>query len=409
MVVVKQIPSFKVREFEARINKLNKRAEKLGLELTAIKIVGTKIRYIWIENTFGEHSQPVVCSSDMPSNDSWPVEYTLIEVTETAQIKIKGWEFQAVIDFRAEQNMVYPIRDDITVPEKYRTQQCCEHCNINRRRVRTFVLRHENGDYKCVGSGCLIDFVGHAEAEKIAQMLAEKYILDMQKELNGDVEDFTRERNGDHQLFSVVELISRSILIIKEYGEYVSYGAAQERHVSSTSEVLRQHVVNYKAPENNTEAEKLIEWFNAKFPTTTENTNSYVNNLRAAIVNKFVPKKDMGLLASFPAFAAKEQEKEKRALLPVSNKFFGNVGERIVVTGTVTGLISFTAPSFYGKNGVATKFIWKIVDAQGNLFVWFTELGNVDKGSVVVLKGTIKEHKTYNGECQTVLTRCKIQ
>ena len=61
-------------------------------------------------------------------------------------------------------------------------------------------------------------------------------------------------------------------------------------------------------------------------------------------------------------------------------------------------------------------------DAEGNTFTWKTTNGlgidvkknehitweSAEEGQTVVLKGTVKEHNEYNGEKQTVLTRCKV-
>lgn len=47
---------------------------------------------------------------------------------------------------------------------------------------------------------------------------------------------------------------------------------------------------------------------------------------------------------------------------------------------------------------------------DGYTFTWFTskDLEELEKGDIVTLKGTIKEHKEYKGYKQTVVTRCKI-
>lgn len=39
----------------------------------------------------------------------------------------------------------------------------------------------------------------------------------------------------------------------------------------------------------------------------------------------------------------------------------------------------------------------------------FDYFEHVQKGSVVILDGTVKDHKEYKGDKQTVLTRCKIK
>ena len=69
---------------------------------------------------------------------------------------------------------------------------------------------------------------------------------------------------------------------------------------------------------------------------------------------------------------------------------------------TVKGLSGFDG--MYGWTSVVT-----FEDEDENIFVWFTskEL-SIAIGENVTLTGTVKEHKTYKGVKQTILTRCKI-
>lgn len=66
-----------------------------------------------------------------------------------------------------------------------------------------------------------------------------------------------------------------------------------------------------------------------------------------------------------------------------------------------------------------TKWFYSMKDESGNIFTWTAsspmglEINNafhsVKKGDTVILDGTVKDHKEYKGDKQTVLTRCKIQ
>lgn len=91
--------------------------------------------------------------------------------------------------------------------------------------------------------------------------------------------------------------------------------------------------------------------------------------------------------------------------------YIGNVNEKIEVSTTYKKTFTFFSP--YGET-----HIHKFTDENGNVFVWktskmveYTKNGRcelVPEGSVVKISGTIKEHKEYNSEQQTVLLRCKI-
>lgn len=93
------------------------------------------------------------------------------------------------------------------------------------------------------------------------------------------------------------------------------------------------------------------------------------------------------------------------------SQHIGSVGDKIEKTVTLTRISSYvTSYTYYGEE----HFVYNFVDEFGNVLVWKTskapdEFNNeLKKDSTVTVKGTIKEHSEYNGEPQTVLTRCKI-
>lgn len=87
----------------------------------------------------------------------------------------------------------------------------------------------------------------------------------------------------------------------------------------------------------------------------------------------------------------------------VDSNFVGKVGDKLNLDLTLKK--SFNFESTFG-----TQYIHKFVDTDGNIFVWKTsnslyEIKELDTCSML---GTVKEHSEYNGEKQTVMTRCKV-
>lgn len=85
------------------------------------------------------------------------------------------------------------------------------------------------------------------------------------------------------------------------------------------------------------------------------------------------------------------------------SEWVGEEKERLRdIAATVKGISYFNG--MYGWTSVVT-----FEDEDENIFVWFTskEL-SIAIGENVTLTGTVKEHKTYKGVKQTILTRCKI-
>lgn len=86
--------------------------------------------------------------------------------------------------------------------------------------------------------------------------------------------------------------------------------------------------------------------------------------------------------------------------------YVGTVGERLTLNLTVSNVYKFVGQAYGRPWMTETTFINKMVDSEGNVFVWKTTSGSLTGN--VTLKATVKEHTEYNGEKQTILTRCKV-
>lgn len=95
----------------------------------------------------------------------------------------------------------------------------------------------------------------------------------------------------------------------------------------------------------------------------------------------------------------KEVQDDYEAKHAVETNFFGSIGDKI--ERKVRCVASFCFAGYYGDS-----YLNKLIDEEGNVFVWKT--GRALNGATAIIKGTIKEHNEYNGEKQTILTRCKI-
>lgn len=95
-----------------------------------------------------------------------------------------------------------------------------------------------------------------------------------------------------------------------------------------------------------------------------------------------------------------EEEKAK-------SEYIGQVGEKIEINVTLKKSIWYEAPSFRGF-GTETRYIHIFKDGD-NTLIWKTWNGiGKESGETLTIKGTIKEHNEYEGEKQTILTRCKV-
>ena len=81
--------------------------------------------------------------------------------------------------------------------------------------------------------------------------------------------------------------------------------------------------------------------------------------------------------------------------------YVGEVGERLSLELLV--IDTYAMESNYGSS---TMHVME--DADGNAFIWTTSAKTLTPGVNYKVKGTVKDHKTYKGKKQTILTRCNI-
>lgn len=84
-----------------------------------------------------------------------------------------------------------------------------------------------------------------------------------------------------------------------------------------------------------------------------------------------------------------------------NSDFVGEVGERLELWLTVKK--THQTEGYYGYSTIHI-----MEDEDENTFVWITSSKSMEEGAYVHLRGTVKEHKTFRNQAQTVLTRCTL-
>ena len=103
----------------------------------------------------------------------------------------------------------------------------------------------------------------------------------------------------------------------------------------------------------------------------------------------------------YTKYLEKKALEEQRNTDKAKSQYIGNVGDRIRIT--VANAETVTSwETMWG-----TTWLEKIKDESGNVYIWKTSAcTDIKPGKT--LTGTVKDHSEFNGEKQTVLTRCKV-
>lgn len=162
----------------------------------------------------------------------------LLEVVlDVGKVAIEGWTFVAKLDHSQETGTIVRALPNtgIEIPTGYRTAAPdCDHCGHRRQRRDTYVLRHDDGSFKQVGSTCLSDFLG-VDAAFLGR-LAECYSYAAEAASSGGGSGM-----HDRRYIILDEFLAHTAAIIRTQG-WVSGGYAYKAGVSSTRELAIENM-----------------------------------------------------------------------------------------------------------------------------------------------------------------------
>jgi hypothetical protein len=414
-----KIPAANLPELQARLAGLTKRAAKVAKrgQLTDSTEIGLCVGEKILECSDVPVGHDRVDGANVPIFAP-PRVYFLCTVTGTTP-KLAGWSFVATLQHE-EGGTILRTVPTATLPEgalnRFRNAApACEHCNYNRRRNDTFVVRHDDGTVKQVGRNCLADFTGVKSPEalaKLAELLAAAGDAAEASESDG----FGGGGEIAHDLGAYLEYVATAIRL----GGWLSRGKARDEGGKATADTAwevmnaspretdrRRGLGEWVAPATRDIelARTALAWTDSHLTEADSNTlGDYEHNLRVAVVGGIVTRRLAGIAASLISYYERAQGKILRAKLAESAKergnavgYVGTVGKRENFRATLVAVYDFD--SQYGV--VHTH---KFVDSSGAILVWKTGTDKLDLGEYS-LKATIKQHGEFRGELQTVITR----
>lgn len=226
-----------------KMEKLAKRATKLGVEAPSFEVVGQHLEWAIVVRTVSPGGVDVfsidwsIRSPEQSKALGGTTKYTGAVrtvhhclLTGVKEVKFSGWSFLATLDHELGEDMtivnLIPGAEG-KLPKEYRHRgQTCDHCHHNRMRKKTYVCIHEDGRLVQVGSTCIKDFLGHDAASALQEI--ELYAA-ARDALEGDT---LIERDPD--TFDLVEFLAMTIAIIREDG-WVSRKEAMESFDTRTA------------------------------------------------------------------------------------------------------------------------------------------------------------------------------
>ena len=380
------IPAGAVEVAQAKLAKLSKKAAKLGLEAPTLKVVREFIKV----DEVGQNAL-----------------YADIEVTYQMIVIAGGWFFVASLETVDEVDG--EPRNKVSGPHlsnedhaRYATQkQVCEHCNHNRKRNLTYILKSADGETKQVGSTCLKSFLGIDPLSVIgsygfANMIDELFegfghssyckpiweLADLGPVIvsilshDGFISSNQSQYDGGLKTAdSIIHFIAPSSDLRKNAGwqEWAEKIQPTEEHIKMF-EAVRNRLSDRILDDYRNNPTKL-DSFAFKLGIILNRDAAEYNDLQilAAAVNRE---------ASFIAKEKMESNKPKK----IDEFYPCQVGDKIQIEVAIEMVRH--VESFYGSS-----LLVKMLDAEGHSFSSFYS-GSCEEfvpGSKVVLKGTVKK------------------
>ncbi len=407
-----------IDKLASAVEKLNRRAEKLGVPAIQLRIGERETCF-----TCPKSGAPTVSTDPKAWGDkAKPVGHERAEVILFGEPpKLAGWTFAAVVDHLSNGTITrYPFHGpdslqyvDLT---PYRgVEATCDHCATNRKRHETFIVVHEDATEKRVGRNCLADFLGHSNPSNLIGHLnlwAKAFAL---------VEGAEEAGFDTGVTYLDLRVFLGFVACQMRLHGWLSRGTAYEQNRSdATADCAQSAYWSTSVPPvlvltraDGVRAQKALDWARALTDEQIGDSD-YLYNLRAVCTDDYIRPKRGGLAGSVIVAAeyAAEKALEKASEALKSNEHVGNVKERLLTLD----LTLITTREIDGTFGVST--LHKFEDRAGNSLVWFASNPCIipdgeDKramaiGENLILAGTVKKHDDYKGRKQTNLGRVAI-
>lgn len=383
------IPDSNYSLFQRELERINRRAKKLGFAEIGFELLDTYVK------------TGKVAIDEFVNRDVMTTMYKVR--VDGEQPVLSGWRFLGKLEHidMAGNNI---IKGDIP-KEYFGCKPNCEHCNKLRKRSETFILQSAT-DAKLmqVGRSCLTDFFNSDDPLRYAAFL--ELVLAFKEQLS----DFEEHSFGSGSTSSCkpLDALTVAAAVTGKWG-WITAQVAEERMMEPSAMTVRLilsgAVKPSEAPKidehHRLEAQAVLDWL--ALPEIAEQAadNSYMHNLVALANAEAISHKNAGILGSaVVAHARYLASRESRATDALS-EHVGTVTEKIEsYPVTVIGKVIIPSEQW------GDKTLYRFRDDEGNLLVWFSSGADIARaGDRIHINGSVKEHSIYKGTKQTGLLR----
>jgi len=403
------IPEFRVPGLQEQLAKLTKKATKLGVAPITLQLTG-------------KFEDRLLKRPDNGENVT--IRFVEVEVTGETP-KIAGWSFGASLEETEGGTVIKKSPDcKVDLAQFANTRHHCQHCNAIRNRRSSYVLVHENGEFKQVGSTCISDFLGGVDPHMLARhsdyAFAFNDLLSMAEEEGSTGGGGFSDR---HLRANLVEFLAYTSLYLGTYC-YVSRARSRESMETSTASLVNDRVIRH--PSSMSQKDRSM--WKGLGDITEANTAEAEAAIEHAITT-ITPKVEAGTANDFEMnlLTVARCTTITMAISGIATYLVPHYRRSLEDQAKVKAGSEYPATSQYGEKGKRYKNIEVVYRSSsgwdsdfgytylhrfwvdGNLLVWKTGTEvDADENSKVLLTFTVKDHTDYKGTLQTAITRCVV-
>jgi hypothetical protein len=377
------IPSFEKGYYLAKIDKLNKRAQKLKIDVQ-IEVSFSEDYMVAVD--FTDFGEPIFEKRTNIKMSSYP-------------IKLGDWIFVATVDHTPNGNIFSGV-PGIEIPKKYRIADAnCEHCGFVRDRKNTYIVFNTiTKQFKQVGKTCLKDYTGHE--------LPRKFYNDWHSAMDDDdwFSGGGAPRIEHYNLSSYIAVSLALLKLINSVGEFNKQTPLKFKDFFFDKDYRIVLQKQYGRLELTDKERKTAEDAISYVANEMKDTNEFLISLKILAKNGTFQSKH-AILAAYIIkvyYQHLSYLKEKKS---DTSSFVGEIGSVIEFDGKVTRVLEMQSSNINDYITIRT-FLNQFLGTDGNTYVWFTSKA-MKEGADVHVKAKIKAHKEYNGKKQNIITRAK--
>lgn len=362
------IPRYKLLEVQRKINKMNKRLERAGIEQR-------------FEAEY-EDTEKIVTENGQTFLD----KRTTVTLNRPV-IKYNGFTFQARVE-ETEPGQFIAYNAPGQEMDGWRpTSMECEHCGKSRMRSKVYVVQDENGERKVVGGQCVKVYTGLS----LNSLSAMEWDLEDDED---DLENDNMQHYKQNRVYNADEALTVTYALTSQEG----YRKADDGE-ESTAYKVRDSLDRDRPPKIN--KKKLKEIRKEVTEALKDNNGDWATKIKTMMKSEFISKREMGIFVS--SMAAIQQKKKK---VEWKQGFLGAPKDKIKEVKAEITRITYSE-SYYGYYPTTVANI-TMRTADGHRVFWRSSALEIpEEGDKIQFDATIKDHNTFKEQDSTVITRAR--